>query len=118
MSPGYPVIIHGTHERNVLFFTEGTSFVCGVFSCLWIVPRSILSRNIYKCLIQSGFSQALSTILCSMKGKSNIAVGGELACFVFGNGRFKISSQIFRKLLRCFRGFLQSLDEYSCCNFD
>jgi len=53
-----------------------------------------------------------------MKGKSNIAVDDELVCFVFGNWRFKISSQSFRKLLRCFRGFLQSLDECSCRNFD
>jgi len=86
----------------------------GVSSCLQVVTRSILTRRIYNCLNQPGFSQAISTTFCSMKGKSNIAVGGELACFVVGSWRFKISSQSFRKLMRCFRGFLQSLDECNC----
>jgi hypothetical protein len=79
-------------------------FCCGVFIC--------------NSLNQPGFSQTIYTTFCSMKGKSNIGVHNELACFVFGNWRFKISSQSFRKLLRYFRGFLQSLDECSCHNFD
>jgi hypothetical protein len=79
-----------------------------------------LSGRIYNCLNQPGFSQAISiNCLPYEKGNRILLYGGELACFIFGSWRFKISSQGLRKLLRDFSCVSSvRLDECCCCNLD
>jgi hypothetical protein len=79
-----------------------------------------LSGRIYNCLNQAGLSQAITVkFLLYEKGERTLFSGGELACFVFGSWRFKISSQGLRRLPRDFAWISSdSLDQCCYYNFD